>query len=181
MSKKILKKISFITPLLLISLLVVGCEKSSNKIETNNNVNANNINKSVKQLDLEKITNNVKDTISTIQETKIYTEDNDPNKNLGKAGYYIQGAAFWDTRTEYSEDYSQEKGMWGTEAGGSIEVYSSSEDAKKRIDYLNAFTGTVLDAGAAEQINNIVIRASSKLKKSEQDAFLTILKKEVNN
>lgn len=137
-----------------------------------------------KELDLAIIMENVKTNFSTVQEVKVFNEANDPYNNLGKTGYYTAGAAFWDTRTEYSEEYisDDEKGKWGASAGGSIEVYPSNEEAKKRIDYMQGFVGNaLLEPGAFKQLDNIVIRASSKLAKSQQDEIMVYLEAQVQN
>lgn len=130
-----------------------------------------------KEADLGSIMKKVTSEISTIQEVRIYNEDTDPNNAIGKPGMYVQAAAFWDTRTEHSEEYAEEKGMWGTNAGGSIEIYSNSKDAKNRIQNFEAFGGTPLtNPGAYERVDNVVIRASRFLKKSDQDEILSVLR-----
>ena len=132
-------------------------------------------------LDLETIMGNVKTQFTTVQDTKIYTEENDPNDNqLGKPGFYTAGAAFWDTRTKFSEEYSEEKGAWGVEAGGSIEVYATEQDAATRAAYLNQFAGNaLLDPGALQQVGKVVVRASYKFTKSQQDEIIAFLAEQV--
>lgn len=171
--------------LLALSIVLTGCTQSTTQ-STNATVVPTKDTKNVEATetlytpDLETIMSAIKTDFTTIQETRIYTEDTDPNGNLGKTGYYIAGAAFWDTRTGYSDDYATEKGMWGTEAGGSVEVYPDEADAKKRVDYLASFVGNPLtDPGAFKQIGNVVVRGSSKLTKNEQDELLDSLASEI--
>ena len=113
----------------------------------------------------------------TVKVTRIFTEANDPNGVLGKPESYTNAAAFWDTRTRYSEENAapEEKGKWGTDAGGAVEVFANSDDAAHRVDLLKSTQGTVLDAGAVERHDNIVLRASSKLTKSQQDEIINFL------
>ena len=111
----------------------------------------------------------------TVIETKVFTEANDPNNTLGKPGSYTHGAAFWDTRTEYTG----EDPTWGTDAGGAIEVFATTEDAASRAETLRSTQGTILDAGAVEQVDNVVIRVSSKLSASQQNEIIAFLKSQL--
>jgi|SRR3989339_41751 len=166
----------------LLTLLFLGASCSQNTPPTTNtNTIQQTVTDNKQEIDLEKIMENVKNNFSTVKEVKIYTEENDPNNHLlGKAGYYMAGAAFWDTRTEYTEEYSEEKGKWGVQAGGSIEVYANSEDAKKRADYLQGLVGTpITDPGAFKQMDTVIIRAAYELKKSEQDEIIQFLETQV--
>ena len=138
--------------------------------------------KKPQELDLASIMEAVKAEFSTVQDTKVLTEENDPYGNLGKAGYYTAGAAFWDTRTEYSEAYKEESelGKWGASAGGMIEVYATDEEAKSRIEYMQAFVGNPLtEPGAFKQIGTVVIRASSELTATQQNEIMAFLEEQV--
>lgn len=185
-SKNLIKKMKKITLLLLATMTVffIGCTNNST-INDSPAGNSNSITEELKEesndIDLEQIMTNAKNGIPTVKEIKIYTEDNDPNNSLGKAGYYIEAAAIWDSRSGYSEDYAEEKGKWGTDAGGSIEIYANEKDATNRTEYLGQFSGqSILDPGAFEQVDNIIIRASSNLTKSEQDEIIIFFKEQLN-
>lgn len=88
------------------------------------------INTSKKDIDLDNIMKMIKVQIPTVKETKIHNKNNDPNNNIGKPGYYIAGAAFYDERTGlgYPEDED-----WGTDYGGSIEVY---KNVAQKVNYM---------------------------------------------
>lgn len=125
--------------------------------------------------DLDEVASKVKSHFSTVTETKVYTEDNDPNKDLGKKGKYQSGMAFIDSRTEFEKD-SEEPERWGTDAGGSVEVYASVDEAKARYDELAAYQGqSFLDPGALKIKDNVVIRASTHLSKTQQDEILNYI------
>jgi len=114
--------------------------------------------------------------VPTVTQFYEYTEQRDPNNNLGKEGYYVAGANFYDTRTnnEPAED------AFGTDAGGAIEVYSKETVAKERAEYLKNFQGSgMLDSGAFEQVGVYVLRASSDYTKSQQGEVLGVLKRQV--
>lgn len=133
-----------------------------------------------REINLEAIMTATKAKFPTVKETKIYTEQNDPNKQLGKAGYYVAGAAFWDTRTDFtvSED---DPNSWGVDAGGGIEAYATNADAEKRADYFKSLQGggALTDPGAYKQIDKFVVRASSSLSKSQQDEVIAFLSSQV--
>lgn len=177
-----MKKIYFLL-LVFITIFFIGCTNDTTTNETLSNSNEK-LKTETNAINLEQIMANAKNEIPTVQETKILTEDNDPYGNLGKTGYYISGAVFWDTRTNYSEEHitENEKGKWGSSAGGMIEVYSIEEEAQKRIDYMQNFVGNpLLDPGAFKKIGAIVIRASNELTASEQNEIINFLEKQVTN
>jgi len=125
-----------------------------------------------KKIDLPTIMANLQKKFPTVQQTYIYTEQRDPNGNLGKAGYYVAGAEFYDTGTNTAPDGE----AFGADSGGAIEVYASTADAIKRVDYLKQFQGdAALDPGAFKQVGVNVIRASSKYTKSQQDEVINYL------
>lgn len=57
----------------------------------------------------------------------------------------------------------------GTEGGGSVDIYSTSEAAQKRDEYLSGFDGLkALNSGGHAVAGTIVIRTSAKLDKEKQ-------------
>jgi hypothetical protein len=63
----------------------------------------------------------------------------------------------------------------GTDGGGCHEIYANAGDAKKRDDYLASFDGTAFSSGSHKVLGTVVIRTSSKLKASEQQALETAI------
>ena len=59
----------------------------------------------------------------------------------------------------------------GTEAGGSIEVYSNVEDATSRRDYLAGFDGSIFASGSHTVVGTVLVRTSDKLTASQQQAM----------
>ena len=66
-----------------------------------------------------------------IRQVEPYTEDNDPNRLLGRPGQYVGKVNFRDRRAEND----RLKGLDVSE-GGSIEIFETEEDAERRTAYL---------------------------------------------
>lgn len=106
--------------------------------------------------------------ISSIDKISAVTEDNDPNGHLNKQGGYT-------AQIYFSSKYVNQKNISGktvidkgTKAGGSIEVYRTVEDAKKREEYLAGFDGGVLASGSHKVIGTVLIRTSDELTATKQ-------------
>lgn len=113
---------------------------------------------------LKKVTNVV--SISAV------TEDNDPNGHLNKAGGYTAQVYFSSDLVNQSSVSGTTVIDKGTECGGSIEVYSTLEDVKKRNDYLATYDGGIFASGSHMVIGTCLVRLSDKLKASEQTAMV---------
>lgn len=106
--------------------------------------------------------------ISSVDKISAVTEDNDPNGHLNKQGGYT-------AQIYFSSKYVNQKNISGktvidkgTKAGGSIEVYKTVEDAKKREEYLAGFDGGVLASGSHKVIGTVLIRTSDELTATKQ-------------
>ena len=109
-------------------------------------------------------------TVPDVGEIAAATEDNDPNKHLGKAGGYTAQVFFLaPTLLDVDSIYGSDIIDKGTDAGGSIEVYKTEEDATKRDTYLAAFDGSILANGSHKVIGTVVVRTSDKLTASQQN------------
>lgn len=128
------------------------------------------------EIDLAVMLTDLKNQFSTITETKIFTEENDPNTNsLGKPGQYMSGVAWQDSRTGWTPESESDPNRWGTSAGGSIEVFETEAEAKTRNEYIAAFDGSFLSPGMHKQIGKVVVRISDDLPKSQQDELMTFI------
>ena len=107
------------------------------------------------------------------------TKDHDPNKLLGTEGGYISCLYFSDSRVDKTKlNIPAGKNNVidiGTVGGGSIEVYSSAEDANSRNEYLSSFDGTTLDPGVHIVVGTLVIRISSKLTAEQQEEMRNLI------
>lgn len=107
--------------------------------------------------------------IPEIVNVSAVTEDNDPNGNLNKPGGYTSTVYFADSRISLDKSlHGKTLIAQGTEAGGSIEVYISVEDAIKRRDYLASYDGSILANGSHTVIGTVLIRTSDELTASQQ-------------
>lgn len=96
------------------------------------------------------------------------TEDNDPNGHLNKAGGYTAQVYFSSDLINQDEIDGITVIDKGTDCGGSIEVYSSVEEANARNDYLASFDGGIFASGSHSVIGTVLVRTSDKLTASQQ-------------
>jgi hypothetical protein len=109
--------------------------------------------------------------VTNVVDISAVTEGNDPNGHLNKAGGYTTQVYFSSDLVNQSSVSGATVIDKGTQFGGSIEVYSTVEDAKKRNDYLAAFDGGILASGSHMVIGTCLVRLSDKLTASEQTAM----------
>lgn len=107
------------------------------------------------------------------------TEDNDPNGHLNKAGGYTAQVYFSSDLVDQSEVFGDTVIEKGTDCGGSIEVYSTVEDANLRNDYLASYDGGIFASGSHVVVGTVLVRTSDKLTASQQkimeDDIITVL------
>lgn len=109
------------------------------------------------------------------------TEDNDPEKYIGKAGWYTTKVIFHHKDVEH---YGLDNGLLslnevGNPAGGCVEVYKTEEDAQRRADELKGQEGTPRSPGARMVCGTVVIRVSDDLKASYQQELLEMIATEL--
>lgn len=84
-----------------------------------------------KELTAEEIVTKLKESGLPIENVIVYTEETDPNALLGRPNQYSSKVNFADNRIEqYDVDEDP--------IGGTVEVFESEKDAKKRHDYLES-------------------------------------------
>lgn len=106
--------------------------------------------------------------LADIGEIASVTEENDPNGNLNKAGGYTATVYFSHKNVNKEDIFGSDLIDKGTDAGGSIEVYPTEEDAYRRNDYLSGFDGSALSSGSHTVIGTLVVRTSDKLTATQQ-------------
>jgi hypothetical protein len=82
----------------------------------------------------EEVFNRIAAQVPPASLVKVYTEDDDPNKLLGRPNGYTSKTAFADSRVSKADVEGTEKDA--IERGGSIEVFPDAELAKGRADYI---------------------------------------------
>lgn len=106
-------------------------------------------------------------TVKDIDGIAAATEDHDPNGNLHKDGGYTAQVYFSCPLVDHSymdNDIIEA----GTDGGGSVEVYKTAEEAKKREEYLAGFDGTITASGSHEVIGTCIVRTSDSLTATQQ-------------
>lgn len=106
--------------------------------------------------------------LADIGEIAPVTEENDPNGNLNKTGGYTATVYFSHKNVNKEDIFGSDLIDKGTDAGGSIEVYPTEEDAYRRNDYLSGFDGSALSSGSHTVIGTLVVRTSDKLTATQQ-------------
>lgn len=106
--------------------------------------------------------------VPNIIDISAVTEDNDPNGHLNKAGGYTAQVYFSSDLIDQSEIYGTTIIDKGTDCGGSIEVYSTTEDANARNDYLAGFDGGIFASGSHTVVGTVLVRTSNELTASQQ-------------
>lgn len=113
--------------------------------------------------------------LPSITGVEAVTETNDPNGKLNKAGGYTATVYFSSDLVDQSSVYPSDgyTGIVavGNDGGGTVEVYSSVEDAEKRSTYLGAFDGSIFSSGSHEVLGTCVLRTSDKLTASQQQTL----------
>ena len=107
---------------------------------------------------------------------QVYNASTDPNKLLGRPGLYTSKSNFIDTRIKASSFASP--GEIDTDQGGSVEVFASEEDAKKRADYVRSITrGSALFAEYRYLRDRVFLRVSKELTPKQANAYNRLMRK----
>lgn len=114
-------------------------------------------------------------SVSGVTGVSAATEDNDPNKQLGKQGGYTAQVYFAYNKVNASVLSGNSIIEKGTNAGGSIEVYNTVEEAQKREEYLASFDGGIFSSGSHKILGTMVVRTSDELSASQQKELETNL------
>ena len=106
---------------------------------------------------------------------QVYNASTDPNKLLGRPGFYTSKSNFIDTRIDQS-GFAGEKTI-DTEQGGSVEVFASEGDAKQRADYVRPITrGSALFAEYSYLRDRVFLRLSKELTPKQAKAYERLMR-----
>lgn len=97
------------------------------------------------------------------------TEDNDPNGQLNKPKGYTAHVYFSYVLVNQDDIIGDDLIEKGTDAGGSIEVYSTKEDAIRRNAYLSELDGGIFTSGSHIVVGTVVVRTSHELTATRQE------------
>ena len=99
------------------------------------------------------------------------TEDNDINGKLGTEGGYTAQIFFSSPLLKTESITEDELLEIGTDAGGSVEIYATEQDARARDEYLASFDDTKYDTGKHTVVGTMIVRVSTNLTTTKQDMF----------
>jgi hypothetical protein len=100
----------------------------------------------------------------------VYNAATDENHLLGRPGEYTSKVNFRDTRIENPADPTD------VSAGGSVEVFKSTGDAKKRADYVRAITtGSALFGEYSYLRDRVFLRVSKDLTPQQAKRYESVL------
>ena len=107
-------------------------------------------------------------TVKNVGKIEPVTEDHDPNGMLGKQGGYTAQIYFSSPLVKdpyLTGDVIDD----GTDGGGSVEVFTTNEEAKTREEYLAGFDSSgALASGSHKVVGSCLVRTSNNLKASQQ-------------
>ncbi len=105
------------------------------------------------------VTNTLGAKIATLKLIKTYTAEDDPNHLLGRPNGYSSKTAFGDSRVKSDDvEYLKEDAV---ERGGSVEVFSTEEAAKARMDFIQAVAKGLPAVGEYDYVKGgVLVRVS---------------------
>lgn len=111
--------------------------------------------------------------VDTITAMEGVTEDHDPNGHLNKQGGYIGCIYFTDSQVDRSELYIEDGEDniidIGTDGGGAVEIFATTDEATVRNTYLGSFDGMgSFSSGSHYVEGTCVIRTSNYLNGTQQ-------------
>lgn len=106
--------------------------------------------------------------VEGVGEIAACTEETDSNGLLGKSGTYVVKVVFSSPNVDQSVRLGESIAEAGPISGGSIEVFTNEDDAKKRESYLASFDGGWLSSGSHKIIGTTLVRTSDKLTATQQ-------------
>ncbi len=117
--------------------------------------------------------------IDAATEAVVITEDNDPNRMIGRMNGYVGGVVIKDRRASCDRDDRAEETL-GRACGAFIEIWRDAKTAERRASYLRSIMGFF---GAGEEYHairgNVLLRVSASLGESEAQEYFNAFELEV--
>ncbi|MEU0536066.1 hypothetical protein [Amycolatopsis tolypomycina] len=146
-------------PVALATLSLAACSSSSSPTATNSaDVVAPAENSSTPKT-ADGVTKTLGEKITTLKLTKTYTAENDPNHLLGRPNGYSSKTAFGDSRVKPDDvEYLDEDAV---ERGGSVEVFTTEDAAKARMDFIQTVAKGLPAVGEYDYVKGgVLVRVS---------------------
>ena len=130
--------------------------------------------------------------VPTVTDFYLTDQTNDGNNLIGKKGEYVYAGHFFDSRTNYTpqdanyntvaaKDDHTGSSAYGTDAGGTIEIFANNTNAKARGAYLEAMNSSAGPLGGGDQrvVGNVVLRVASGYTATQQTQMLDLMQKDL--
>lgn len=128
--------------------------------------------------DAQAVLTKIKTQVGQVSLNKVYSEDDDPNKLLGRPNGYTSKVAFRDTRINQKDQDDIDARSDAIERGGSIEVFPDDAGAKARADYIQ---GMLKGGGLGSEYDyvrgSVVVRVTGDLAPSKARTYEEALAK----
>ncbi|SFR28386.1 hypothetical protein SAMN04488564_113234 [Lentzea waywayandensis] len=123
----------------------------------------------------EEVTNALAQKIPSLKLTKVFTAEDDPNKQLGRPNGYTSKTAFTDTRVAVEGLVAITKEN-DTLRGGGVEVFADEAAAKARMDYIQSIgKQTPLLVEYDYVTGGVLVRVSKQLTPTQAKEYETAL------
>lgn len=152
-----LKKIFCIGLICILAVGMTGCKKEDTPPVEDDKLE-------VTKMDAEQIVTMMQESGVPITNIIVYTEETDENELLNRPGGYTSKANFADRRVGQMDATNP--------VGGSVEVFTSNEDAKARYDYVSAVAKGAL-AQYMYLYENVLLRIDHALTNAEAAFYET--------
>lgn len=112
-------------------------------------------------LDAEAVAKGLQKAIPTVKVTVVYTEESDPNHQLGRPGGYLSKVQFADSRIPAKEvEFKEEHDL---ARGGSVEVFETEAAAEKRAEYIRKIGESIPTFAEYDYVQGPVLLRVSKI------------------
>ncbi|MDX3661045.1 hypothetical protein PV646_27395 [Streptomyces sp. ID05-26A] len=123
----------------------------------------------------EDVTNALAAKIPSLKLTKVFSAEDDPNKQLGRPNGYTSKSAFTDTRIAVEGMVAATKEN-DTLRGGGVEVFPDGTGAKARMEYIQQFGKEMpMLAEYDYVIGGVLLRVSKELTPTQAKEYETAL------
>lgn len=112
-------------------------------------------------LDAEAVAKDLQKAIPSLKVTVVYTEESDPNHQLGRPGGYTSKLQFADSRIPAAEvEFTEEHDL---SRGGSVEVFETEAAAEKRAEYIRKIGESMPTFAEYDYVQGPVLLRVSKI------------------
>jgi hypothetical protein len=115
-----------------------------------------------------------RDLTADVTAVKVWTEENDPNSLMGRPGQYTSSATLVDRRTHRTATD-------GVDAGATVEMFASRDDAERRAEYVESFNGGILGTQYATVYGFALLRVTGELPPAANRAYVRAFRRAVDH